>query len=73
MLYDGDGVYCIYCSKEGAEICYICKEILESLPEKIYEKIRNMTPKELRKLEQYLEGVKKSQDPKKTLRQRWHW
>lgn len=54
MLYDGDGVYCKFCSSEGARICYKCKEILEDVPEKIYNAIRSMTPKELITLEKYL-------------------
>ena len=73
MLYDGDGVYCKYCSTEGARICHICEAALRGIPEKLYIRIRSMAPKELLRLDKYIEGDKKSQDPKKTFRQRWHW
>ena len=56
MLYTGDGVYCKFCSHEGAKICCECAEILKDVPEKIYEAVRNMTPEELLALEKYLES-----------------
>jgi hypothetical protein len=59
MLYDGDGVYCMYCSKEGAVVCFKCEEILKSVPEKIYKKIRVMSPEELIALEKHL-GIDES-------------
>ena len=58
MLYDGDGVYCEFCSHEGAKVCWRCREILKDVPEKIYKVIRNMTPEELLGLEKYLETEK---------------
>jgi len=54
MLYDGDGVYCRFCSKEGAKVCWKCKEILKHVPEKVYEKIRSMAPDELIALKKHL-------------------
>jgi hypothetical protein len=54
MLYDGDGVYCKFCSEEGASICYKCDSILSYVPERIYNVIRNMSPKDLMGLEVYL-------------------
>lgn len=59
MLYTGDGIYCRFCSHEGATVCWKCEEILKDVPEKLYKIIRDLTPDELTDLEAYLEKFNK--------------
>jgi hypothetical protein len=52
-------IVCTVQRKEGAVVCFKCEEILKSVPEKIYKKIRVMSPEELIALEKHL-GIDES-------------